>query len=156
MTHAEQELTYRRITRYCAYQERTEKEVRGKLRALGIREEADYATFIKRLQDDAYLDENRYVALFVSSKLRNNRWGKRKISAVLAEKGLSPEQIATGLSFISDENYRAMLWHVAEQKKALISGRELRKKRQQLINYLVQKGYEYNLINEVIQELYPI
>ncbi|MEL6539573.1 MAG: RecX family transcriptional regulator [Bacteroidota bacterium] len=155
MTCAEQELTYRRIARYCAYQERTEKEVRDKLYALGIRGEADYTTLIQKLKEDAYLDEDRYVTLFVSSKLRRNQWGKRKIEAVLLEKGLSPEQIATGLSFVSDENYRAMIWKVAKRKKALMHGGELRQNKQRLINYLVQKGYEHSIVNAVTQELYP-
>ncbi|MEL6606847.1 MAG: hypothetical protein AAFP88_01180, partial [Bacteroidota bacterium] len=53
---------YEKATRYCSYQDRTEKEVRTKLRALGVMQEAEVAQLIQTLKAEKFLDEERYVA----------------------------------------------------------------------------------------------
>ena len=146
---------YQKAARYCSYQERTEKEVRDKLRALGVQDLAAEEALVQALKADRFLDEARYVAAFVRGKLALKQWGKRKIRAALTQKGLDPALVQAGLATIAAADYRQALQTVAARKRAQLPGIHLRQDQQKLTHYLLQKGYEPELVHEVVQALLP-
>ena len=136
---------------YCGYQERTEKEVHAKLRTWGVAQEK-VVHIIQILKAENFLNDERYVASFIRGKLRDKRWGKRKLLAVLTEKGLDPILIQEGLAAIEDMDYLQNLHYVADRKKRALVGVTSAQARQKLTNYLLQKGYEPDLVIQVVQE----
>ena len=144
---------YEKAARYCSYQDRTEREVRAKLRNLGITQEAEVAQLIHILKAEKFLDEVRYVASFVRGRLIGKQWGKRKIRLALAGKGVEPLLIDKELAAIEDADYLQTLREVARKKKQSLPGKDARQNQQKLTNYLLQKGYEHDLVYPTVQEL---
>lgn len=140
----------RKIEQYCAYQERSHHEVRYKLVALGSRGE-DLEMIMTHLIEENFLNEERYVMAFVSGKFKIKKWGKIKIAQGLKVKNISPYLIQKGLQSISPNDYFSTLESLAIKKWQALIQFPLPIKRKKVSDYLLQKGYEYNLIQEVLK-----
>lgn len=107
---------YAKISRYCAYQERSSSEVRQKLRLLG----ADSQTvqkLLQRLADDNFINEERFARAYVRGKFRINGWGRLKIKNGLRAKGVDENLIRTALAEeINEKEYAALLQRTVTEK----------------------------------------
>lgn len=135
---------------FCAYQERTQAEVREKLQKLGVEsDEAD--EIIAYLIEENYLNEGRFAKVFAGSKFRAKHWGRQKILYELKARKLSEHSIREGLAEIDDDDYIDALKTLIEKKK-----RELRTEkqplvlRQKLARYAMSKGFEGDLVWDII------
>ncbi len=63
---------------YCAYQERTQQEVRDKLYDLGLFSD-EVEDVLSQLITANFVNEERYAKAFASGKFRLKRWGRQKI-----------------------------------------------------------------------------
>jgi len=140
----------RKIEQYCAYQERSHHEVRYKLVALGSRGE-DLEMIMMHLIEENFLNEERFVMAFVSGKFKIKKWGKIKIAQGLKAKNISPFLIQKGLQSISPNDYFNTLESLALKKWQALAQLSFPIKKKKTSDYLLQKGYEYNLIQEVWQ-----
>jgi regulatory protein len=140
------------ITRYCQYQDRCQKEVRNKLYESGARKD-EVDELMVDLIAQKLLDEERYACSFARGKFRIKNWGKRKIVYELKQDQISDYCIRKALEEIDEEEYLRTLRRLAEKKMP-----EIRKetniftRRAKLQRYLVQKGYENDLITQMLQE----
>lgn len=146
------EQALQKLKQYCAYQERSHYEVKQKLWELGIRP-ADQEEVIASLIEDDYLNEERFAIQFAGGKFRMNDWGKKKIYYALKEKKVSDYCIKKGLAAISDEDYQKTLEDLAEKKYEALKGDAPMERRKKTIDYLLQKGYEHELINKIVSYL---
>jgi regulatory protein len=139
-----------KIMRYCAYQERCRREVTQKLRELDVMED-DREDMLLYLEEEGFLDEKRFARVFAGGKFRVKRWGKRKIFSALKMKGISETLIEEAfLSEISDEDYLNTAVYLATRYASLhksLPPFDLRKK---TWAYLTQKGFESEVIKEVL------
>ena len=107
---------YAKISRYCAYQERSSGEVRQKLRLLG----ADSQTaqrLLERLADDNFINEERFARAYVRGKFRINGWGRLKIKNGLRAKGVDENLIRTALAEeINPNEYNNLLQKIVSEK----------------------------------------
>ncbi len=140
---------YSKITRYCAYQERSRREVRDKLSSWGAEEEID--DIIELLERENFIHEQRYVAHFIRGKFTLKRWGKKKIAAALRRKGVDSNFIQQGLYQINNKVYQETLHTLAQKKGKSLNSSD--KDRQKLVHYLMQKGYEADLVCPVVQQV---
>ncbi|MCW5906490.1 MAG: regulatory protein RecX [Chitinophagales bacterium] len=144
-------LVYEKLTAYCAYRERCISEVKQKLKRL-TQAETDAITYINKLQQENYLNEERYVKAFVSGHIRK-KWGKTKITAALRQKGINAALIQIHLTPIDETDYREQLLKAAAQKlKSLKTGTGYEKKIK-LVRFLLGKGYESSMVDSVAKEL---
>ena len=110
-----------KIAAYCAYQERTEQEVRRKLETYGLDgDEVD--ELIMRLSREKLLDEERYAQAYVRGKYGLKRWGRRLIVQGLKSKGISDYCVKSSLKEIDPEVYWENLLTVAEKQAAKVRG----------------------------------
>lgn len=138
------------LEQYCAYQERTHKEVEQKLQKMGMVPEASDAIILYLLQHD-FLNEERFAKAYVSGKFRIKKWGRIKIMLHLRQKGISTANIAIGLGEIDSEDYFETLRNLALKKHRDLSTTLMaHSRKQKVIRYLQQKGYELNLIYQVM------
>jgi regulatory protein len=145
---------YRKAAHYCGYQERTEKEVQGKLCAWGVEQKSEEERIIQALKADNFLNEERYVEAFIRGKFLGKQWGKRKILAALDKKGVVDQAlIQKGIATIETTDYLQTLRYVADRKTKSLAREPSIQKRQKLTNYLLQKGYEPDLVYQTVQEL---
>lgn len=137
------------LEKYCVYQDRCHSEVEQKLRQMQIIKEGQ-EKIILHLFANNFLNEERFAKSFVRGKYSQKNWGKMKIKAALKQKGISIRNIMDGFKEIDEDTYLSNLKNLAQKKHDLISENNRYKKRQKLYLFLVQKGYEQDLINEVI------
>jgi regulatory protein len=140
------------ITRYCQYQDRCQKEIRNKLYENGASKD-DVAELMIELIESKLIDEERYARNFARGKFRIKNWGKRKIIFELKQDQISEYCIKKGLSEIDDEEYLQTLERLTERKiPEYMKDKNLFTRRAKLQRYLSQKGYEQELIAEMIKK----
>lgn len=139
-----------KIRRYCAYQERSHLEVRKKLYEYGLfREQVD--DLITRLITDGFLNEERFARAFAGGKFRMKKWGRLKIEKALEAKGVSRNCIRLGLSEIDETAYRQTLKEILKTKASQTDTVDLFQKKNKVSHYALQKGYEPELIWEILR-----
>ena len=63
---------------------------------------------------------------------------------------ISEYNIKTALKEIDAENYISTIYRIAEQRNSLINETDFYKRKKKLTDFLVRKGYEFDLIFEVL------
>lgn len=137
---------------YCAYQERTQQEVRTKLFSYGL-EPDDVEELIVRLSQEKLVDEERYAQSYVRGKYGLKKWGRRKILQGLKGKGISDYCIRQGLKEINPETYEQNLLYLLEKKNATEKERNPFARRHKLSYFLLSKGYENDLVQDALKSL---
>lgn len=141
------------IHRYCNYQERCHYEVRNKLYELGCTT-PEIEQHIAALIEAGLLNEERYACAIASGRFRLKKWGRRKIVQYLQVHKISPWCIKKALQEIDADEYIHTLRSLAESKlRSLHSEKNQFILQAKLRRYLLQKGYEADLINDVLQEI---
>lgn len=135
--------------RYCAFQERSQQEVRDKLYSWGLHRN-EVENILSTLISDGFLKEERFAEAFAGGKFRIKKWGRVKIKQALKAKQVSDPLIRKALSSISDTDYRKMLEKVIAEKAAKTQEKDRFKFNQQLARYAISRGFEAELVWEVI------
>ncbi len=140
------------IQRFCAYQERCHEEVRQKLLKHGI-----YGDFLEELMvcliENNYLNEERFAIQYAGGKFRIKKWGKTKIKVALKQKNVSDYCIRESLKQISDKEYLETMQYWVNKKSNEWNDMGVSTKKYQIYTYLIQKGFEPDLINDVIGKI---
>ena len=140
------EKAWQKIKHYCGYQERSHAETRDKLYGFGLYK-AEVEELLSRLIEENYLNEERYAMAFAGGKFRMKQWGRVKIRYELQQKRVSAYCIKKALASIKEDDYEKTLQKLAADKLRLLKGEKNHfVKKTKLRNYLMQKGYEPNLI----------
>jgi len=134
-----------KAAKYCAYQERTQQEVRDKLYQYGLYSDA-VEEVLSELIIENFINEERYAQAFCRGKFNQNKWGRVKIEMMLRQKGLSNYCIRSGLNEISEEDYVAQLHSLLEKKWNSLDGEDDYNRKQKTVRFLIGKGYEADLI----------
>jgi regulatory protein len=137
---------------YCAYQERCHSEVKDKLYGFGLNK-TDVELIISTLINENYLNEERFAILYAGGHFRTKLWGRVKIKYELKKKMVSEYCIKKALASINNTDYIKVLNKLAEQKLKMLRGEKnifIRKKKLQ--DHLLQKGYESDLVKEIVNK----
>jgi len=137
---------------WCAYQERSQFEVRNKLVEYGIfNEEAE--NIISQLIQENFLNEERFALAFARGKFRIKRWGRIKIKLELKQHKVSEYCISKALKQIDGNEYFATLEKIIEKKTKEIKESNKIKKQYKIIKYAMSRGYEQDIIMDAIKNL---
>ena len=137
---------------YCAYQERSQQEVRNKLYEWGLWSDA-VENIISQLITDNYLNEERFAKAYARGKFKQKGWGKAKIKQGLKFKQVPDVLIKKALLSIADDDYLQMLHKVLAKKAKTVSEKDPFKRNYKLQQYAMSRGYESDLIANVLREL---
>ncbi|HVF98108.1 MAG TPA: regulatory protein RecX [Flavisolibacter sp.] len=143
------EQAIQKLRQFCGYQERSHSEVKQKLWDLGVYR-SEHDSIISSLIEDDYLNEERFAKQFAGGKFRMKDWGRKKIYYGLKEKGIGDYLIKQAMKEIDDEVYRKTLQELAEKKYALLKDEQYLVRKKKTMDYLLQKGYESNLVMAVV------
>ena len=141
-----------KIQSYCAYQERCHMEVSMKLKSWGLIQEAIDLLIIELVQFN-FLNEERYARSFARGKFRIKKWGKLKIRMALKKRDVYFKYIDLAMLEIDDKTYLITLKELLQKKNDILKETNSYKRKIKLIRYLVNKGYEYDLIHDALVEL---
>lgn len=135
---------------WCAYQERAQQEVRDKLYEYGLHQN-EVEELITELIVTNFLNEERFAMAYVSGKVNIKKWGRIKIKQGLKFKKVPDKLIQKALNSIDGEKYVANLLATAEKKIKVLTEKDPIKKKYKLITYLQTKGFEKDLIFDVLK-----
>ena len=138
-----------RIQSFCALQDRCQWEVEKKLREWGV-EKNIITNILTDLILEKFIDEQRFSESFCRGKFRIKKWGKMKIKNELILRKISDLCINKGLEQIKDEEYYSVLKELYEKKKNSLKDKNQFIIKGKIAKYLQQKGFESNLIWELI------
>ena len=134
---------------YCAYQERSHFEIRNKLYEWGLHQK-DTEEIISELIEQNFLNEERFALAYTQGKFRIKNWGRIKIKQGLKLKRVPDKLIAKSLKIIDEKDYIEKLKQLIEKKNDTIREKDPFKIRYLLMRYAASKGYEQELISDML------
>lgn len=141
-----------KLKHFCGYQERSHYETVQKLYSLGLYKK-DVEILLSQLIEEGYLNEERYAIAFAGGRFRMKQWGRIKIKYELQQNKVSSYNISNALKEIAETDYLKTLETLATKKWASLKGEQYLNRQAKATSYLLQKGFEQNLISKVINEL---
>jgi regulatory protein len=140
-----------KIKYYCAYQERSHKEVRSKLIEFKVYGN-DLENIIIELIEENFLNEERFACALARGKFYFKHWGRNKIKHALKQHQVSDYCIKKAMQEVHEEDYLKTIEKLTSKKmEELKKERNSFAKMNKLKNYLLQKGYEYDYISEQLK-----
>ncbi len=140
------------ILHYCKYQERCHSEARNKLYELGFTT-AEVERQIAELIEANVINEERFAIAFAGGKFRMKQWGREKIKMELKIRKISDYCIKKALKEIDCDEYDKTLNKLLYKKLTeLKSERNHFIKKAKVYRYLLQKGYEKDIVAGIIKE----
>jgi regulatory protein len=147
------EMVAKAILNYCKYQERCHSEVRNKLYELGCTTTDVEQHLTKLIEIDA-LNEERFAKAFAGGKFRMKQWGREKIKQQLKLRKISDYCIRKAMTEIDPDTYERTMRKLAEKKvHENRSDRSVLSRKSKLYRYMVQKGYERDLVMDLVKDL---
>lgn len=140
-----------KMAKYCAYQERCVKDVVEKLHSFEISQK-DKDEILNYLIDNRFVDNERFARAFVRGKINQSGWGLKKIRYHLLQKGIDKEIIEEALGQTDEEGYRLRLIDILKTKAKTVKAENDFEKKRKLAAYAIQRGFEANLVWEVLKE----
>lgn len=131
--------------KYCAYQERSQQEVKTKLLGMGLTLTETNEILVDLVRDN-FINESRFAHAFAKGKLKVKKWGTRKIAIALKNKGITDALIQEVLKSIDPDHYLSELRLSIEKKAKTIKEIDPWKKAGKLKQYLIGRGYEAELV----------
>lgn len=139
----------KKLEYYCVYQDRCHQEVEKKLQEYQLIPEAREKILLHLFQEN-FLNEERFSKSFARGKFRIKKYGKQRIVKELKYRGISAYNIKTALKEIDDDEYVITANLLIEKKKDSLNESNVIIKRKKITDYMLRKGYEFNLIQEII------
>jgi len=148
----DEKLAYTKAEHFCTYQERSQQEVRDRLYEWGLWPEA-VEGIISSLIAENFINEERFAEVYAKSKFNQKGWGKLKIKQGLKFKRIPEVLIKKALLGIADDDYLKSLQNVLLKKVPAIMERDTFKRKYKLHHYALSRGYESDLITDVMREM---
>lgn len=138
--------------KYLSYKPRSKKEVEKKLKTLKLSDNS-VNEVISWLESIRYLNDDHYSKLFIENKTIKKPLGKRLLTQKLLLTGIDKELIEKNIEELySEENeFKAALSLLKKYQKKIKAKTEDEKKRK-CFQYLMSRGFSYDLINSVLKE----
>ena len=127
-------------------------EVRIHCRAIGIPEKST-DKIISQLNEEGFIDEERFAKLYAGGKFRNKKWGRARIIGELKARQIPENLIKTGLSEIDEDEYRSRIVDMVEHKISITDATNRMLFKHRLAKPAITKGYEPELVSDIIDEL---
>ena len=138
-----------KIEQYCAYQERSQQEVRDKLYDMGLHQK-EVEELISELVVDNFLNEERFAITYARGKFRIKHWGKIKIKQSLKLKRVSDYCIKKALKEIDGDEYLEVLKKVMIKKAEKVKDKDPYIPKNKIAQYLASRGFEQDLIWDIL------
>lgn len=139
-----------KLVNYCVYQDRCHYEVEQKMKEFVLIPEAK-EEIILYLMKENYLNEERFTRSYIRGKFNIKNWGKSKIKMHLKQKGITDKLISRCMDEIDEHDYLSIIKKLYESYESKLKGLKDYQKKSKTIKYLLNKGFEYADILQVIE-----
>ena len=145
----EVEKAHDKVLVFLAHRPRSEAEVSTRLSRHGFPKEVAQ-TVLQRLRTVGLVDDTAFAAFWVGNRSTFRPRGLRALRAELLQKGVSDEVIE---SVLEDVNQQADARRAADKRVARLRDLPERERRRKLREFLARRGFEYDIISDVIDKL---
>ena len=142
----------RKLENYCVYQDRCHKEVEQKMWEFHLIPEARELILLSLMKDN-FLNEERFSKSYARGKFRIKSWGKQRIVRELKFRDISAYNVKTALKEIKETDYLETIYRITENRNEVISEPNIYKRKKKLVDFLMRKGFENDLIFKVVGEV---
>lgn len=145
-------VNFSKALNFISYRIRSKKEVYTKLKKEDVPEE-HIDKIISKLEEDEYINDYRFAKAFFESKTRINKWSNKRIEYELIQKGISKDiinEFSLNFKELEFENAMDLVEKKIPQWKNKFEGFKLKNK---IYSFLSSKGFDYSIIEKVINEL---
>lgn len=133
---------YQYVTALCARKEYCASEIRDKLLRRGLTPD-QAEQLIAQLEQERYIDAERYARAFVADKFRFSHWGRIKIRYALRLKGIDEQLISQAIDHVIDpDEYARMRQAFIDDRMAHTKGRTPYEVRQKVMRAALARGFE--------------
>mgnify|MGYP001306394597 CR=1 FL=1 len=139
-----------RLKHYCSLQDRCQWDILKKMNDWKLQKNTQ-DHILEILITDQYVNEERFSISFCQGKFRIKKWGKNKIKSELKKRNISQYCIDKGLDTINNDEYLKILKTLLKQKKNQTKEKNPFIKKNKIAQYLLQKGFESNLIWDILR-----
>ena len=115
---------------------------------------SEYSAYLAWLRENNYLNEARFVEIFVRSKFNQKSWGRTKINYELRKRGISASLLASAWDGIDDADYIEKARAILKKKRDEIKTGTSPQRYQKCYNFGLSKGYESSLVRELLKPLF--
>lgn len=137
---------------YLSYRIRTVAEIKKKLKSKDI-SPVIIDKVINHLNELSLVNDEEFAKQLITEKIKNKPAGKRLLQQKLFEKGITKQVSENALNkYLTDEAEKQMALKVYDKLKPKLKGTDKQKAKQKIYETLARKGFEYDIINEIIRE----
>lgn len=137
---------------YCSRQEVCSADIEKKLQTWGANPDQS-SQLIAWLIAEKYIDNERFCRSFVNDKFRFNKWGKMKIAQALRFKQIPESIVERVLREMDVSLYEEKLLVLLQKKIGQIKASGDYERKIKLLNFALQRGFEYELADRVIKKM---
>jgi len=153
MTKTPYERTFERALRLLAYKPRTVAEMRSRLLEKDWAEPAVVDQVVARLEELGYLNDEEFAANFANSRLTAKPIGRTRLRRDLRRKKLPAQVVEQSLNEAYERQSEEELIERAIKKRLRLKGPpETREEAKKLFDYLMRRGFRYDLIVRKVRE----
>lgn len=139
-----------KLKKYCVFQERCSEDIKQKLWDFGVRDSKSQNKLIAFLQNEKFIDDQRFAEMFVRGKFNKNHWGRIKISFELHNRKINPNIISVALKKIEEYKYIQTLELIILKKINQSKEQEAFALKNKVANYAISKGFESELVWKIL------
>jgi regulatory protein len=140
-----------RLRYLCSKSEKCVKDIHDKLKSWNY--EGNYDKIAEKLITEGFINEERYAFSVANDKVKFSKWGKAKVKYFLKGKGIGEEIINRAIENLSDDDYENLVLKELTKKLKSIKETDKYKRKQKLISFAFQRGYDNDLIYKLAERL---
>lgn len=140
-----------KMMKYCAYQERSQHEVRQKLYEHGLYS-IEVEEIISELIVEGFVNEERFAIAFAGGKFRVKAWGRIKIKHALQQHKISEYCVKKAMKIIDEDDYLESLKMTLLSRWNKLKGKTDFERKNLTARFAQTKGYESELIWQLLRE----
>ncbi len=156
MDHFRTSLTYRealvKATEICSKAEKCSFDVELKCREWQL-SDVETSRLIEYLQQEKFIDEQRYANSFVNDKFRFNKWGRIKLAYSLRMKQVEENCIRQALANLPQQAYQEVLLDLLSAKAKSLGAEEAYTRKGKLLAFAQGRGFEVDLAVKLLERI---
>ena len=145
-----QESAYQQALHFLNYRQRSQAEVRKNLQAHQISDQI-IASVLERLQSNGLLNDQSFAQSWVENRIEFHPRGKRALVMELRQRGLDDEAIDQAIEGIDEEQ---LAYQAAVKQVRKLDSNDWQAFRQKLTNFLLRRGFNFDVINPVVHKVW--
>ncbi len=139
-----------KLMAYCANAEHCRAELTEKMQRWGLAYDA-MNRIADRLEDEKFVDEERYCRAFINDKYKFAKWGKVKIAQALKLKKIPPYVYNLMLNNIDEEEYLGILRKLLDAKRKSVRAATPYEQNGKLVRFALSRGFEMKDIRRCME-----